>query len=117
MTSITAKLLALDQKLKSLDPHSYNRWLIVPSCTVIALMLVWLLGDAFGLLSVRVGEYLWSISAVFVGFSFLGVATIWRIRHSGSLKVGLLLLHFTAVLLFLTPLAFALWFITGMSEH
>ena len=27
MTSVTAKLLAIDQRLKALDPHSYNRWL------------------------------------------------------------------------------------------
>jgi len=28
MTSVTAKLLAIDQRLKALDPQSYNRWLI-----------------------------------------------------------------------------------------
>lgn len=78
MASITAKLLAIDQRLKSLDPQNYNRWLIVPSYIVIALMLVWLLGFGFGSLPVRLADYIWALSAVFVGFSFAGVGTIWR---------------------------------------
>ena len=56
MTSVTAKLLAIDQRLKALDPHSYNRWLIVPTCVVIPLMLIWLLGPALGVFPLRRGR-------------------------------------------------------------
>src|ERR1051325_672566 len=107
MASITTKLLAIDQRLKSLDPHNYNRWFIVPSCIVIILMLVWLFVFGFGTLSVRLADYVWALAAVFVGFSFAGISTIWRTRHSAAVKVGLLLFHFVAVVLFLTPLGFA----------
>jgi hypothetical protein len=117
MTSATTKLFAIDQKLKALDPHSYNRWLIVPSCVVIALVLIWLLGPALGVLLLRRSDYLCSLSAVFVGFSFVGIGTIWRTKHSLSLKLGLLSLHLCSVALFLMPIAFALWFISIMSEH
>jgi hypothetical protein len=117
MTSVTAKLLAIDQRLKALDPHSYNRWLIVPSCVVIALMLIWLLGPALALLPLRRGDYLWSLSAVFVGFSFVGIGTIWRTKDSLLLKLGLLSLHLFSVALFLTPIGFGVWFMSIMSEH
>ena len=117
MASVTSKLLAIDQRLKALDPHSYNRWLIAPSCVVIALMLVWLLGPFLGVLHLRWGEYLWSLSAVFVGFSFIGIATIWRTKYSVSLKLGLLSLHLCSVALFLLPIAFGVWFISIMSDH
>ena len=117
MTSVTAKLLAIDQRLKALDPHSYNRWLIVPTCVVIALMLAWLLGPALGVLPLRRGDYLWSLSAVFVDFSFVGIGTIWRTKDSLSLKLGLLSLHLCLVALFLTPIGFGVWFVSMMSEH
>ena len=117
MMSVTAKLLAIDQRLKALDPQSYNRWLIVPSCVVIALMLIWLLGPALGVLPVRRGDYLWSLSAVFVGFSFAGIGTVWRTKDSLSLKLGLLSLHLCSVALFLTPIGFGVWFMSMMSEH
>jgi len=117
MTSVTAKLLAIDQRLKALDPHSYNRWLIVPACVVIALMLIWLLGPALGVLQLRRGDYLWSLSAVFVGFSFVGIGTIWRTKDSLSVKLGLLSLHLCSVGLFLTPIGFGVWFMSIMSEH
>jgi hypothetical protein len=117
MTSVTAKLLAIDQRLKALDPQSYNRWLIVPSCVVITLMLIWLLGPALGFLPLRRGDYLWSLSAVFVGFSFAGIGTVWRTKDSLSLKLGLLSLHLCSVALFLTPIGFGVWFMSMMSEH
>src|SRR5689334_16256262 len=117
MASITAKLLAIDQRLKAIDPHNYNRSLIFPSCIVIALMLVWLFVFGFGTLPVRLANSIWALSAVFVGFSFAGISTIWRTRHSAAVKLGLLLLHLAAVMLFLTPLGFALWFINGMAKH
>jgi hypothetical protein len=117
MTSVTAKLLAIDQRLKALDPQSYNRWLIVPSCVVIALMLIWLLGPALVVLPLRRGDYLWSLSAVFVGFSFAGIGTVWRTKDSLSLKLGLLSLHLCSVALFLTPIGFRVWFMSMMSEH
>jgi uncharacterized membrane protein len=117
MTSVTAKLLAIDQRLKALDPQSYNRWLIVPSCVVIALMLIWLLGPALGVLPLRRGDYLWSLSAVFVGFSFVGIGTVWRTKDPLSLKLGLLSLHLCSVALFLAPIGFGVWFISMMSEH
>jgi hypothetical protein len=117
LTSVTAKLLAIDQRLKGLDPHSYNRWLIVPSCVVIALMLIWLLGPAFGVLPLRRGDYLWPLSAVFVGFSFVGIGTIWRTKNSLSVKFALLSLHLCSVALFLTPIGFGVWFMSIMSEH
>jgi len=117
MTSLTAKLLAIDQRLKALDPHSYNPYLIFPSCVVIALMLVWVLGPLFGVLPLRRGDYLWSLSSVFVGFSFVGIATIWRTRYSLSRKLGMFSLHFFSVALFLVPIAFGVWFISIMSEH
>ena len=53
MTSITTKLLAIDHRLKSLDPRTYNRWLVVPSCIVITLMLPSLLGSGLGVLPLR----------------------------------------------------------------
>ena len=117
MTSFTTKLLAIDQRLKALEPQSYNRWLLLPSCVVIALMLVWVLGPLFGVLPLRRGDYLWSLSAVFVGFSFVGIATIWRTKYSLSLKLGLLSLHLCSVALFLMPIACGVWFISIMSEH
>ena len=117
MASITAKLLAVDQRLKSLDPHNYNRWLIIPSCIVIALMLVWLFAFGFGTLPMQLANYVWALSAVFVGFGFLGIGTIWRTRHSAKAKLALLLIHLAAVVFFLTPLGFAFWFINGMAKH
>ena len=117
MASLTAKLLAIDQRLKALDPQSYNRWLIVPSCVVIALMLTWLLGPAMGVLPLRRGVYLWPLSAVFVGFSFVGIGTIWRTKESLPLKLAQLSLHLCSVALFLTPIGFGVWFICIMSEH
>ena len=117
MTSVTSKLLAIDQRLKALDPQSYNRWLIVPSCVVIALMLAWLLDPALGVLPLRRGDYLCSLSALFVGFSFAGIGTVWRTKDSLSLKLGLLSLHLCSVALFLTPIGFGVWFVSVMSEH
>ena len=117
MTSLTTKLLAIDQRLKALDPHSYNRWLIVPSCVVIVLMSAWVLGPLFGVLPLRRGSYLWSFSAVFVGFSFVGIATVWRTRYPLSHKLGMLSLHCCSVVLFLVPIAFGVWFISIMSDH
>ena len=117
MTSVTSKLLAIDQRLKALDPQSYNRWLIVPSCVVIALMLAWLLDPALGVLPLRRGDYLCSLSAFFVGFSFAGIGTVWRTKDSLSLKLGLLSLHLCSVALFLTPIGFGVWFVSVMSEH
>jgi hypothetical protein len=117
MASITAKLLAIDHRLKALEPNNYNRWLIVPSCVVIALMLVWLLGPFLGILPLRRGDYLWLLSAVFVGLSFVGIGTIWRTKYSLSMKLGLLSLHFCSVALFLVPIAFFVWFISIMSQR
>jgi hypothetical protein len=117
MTSVTAKLQAIDQRLKAIDPRSYNLWLIVPSCVVIALMLMWLLGPALGVLPLRRGDYLWSLSAVLVGFSFAGIGPAWRTKDSLSLKLGLLSLHLCSVALFLAPIGFGVWFMSMMSEH
>ena len=80
-------------------------------------MLPWVLGSGLGVLPLRLSIHVWSLSAVFVGFSFIGITTVWRTRHSFPLKLGLLLLHLAAVALFLTPIAFGLWFISLMSEH
>lgn len=117
LTSLTTKLLAIDQRLKALDPQSYNRWLSVPSYVVVALMLVWVLGPFSGILPLQRGDYLWPLSAVFVGFSFVGIATVWRTKYSLSLKLGLLSLHLCSVALFLLPIAFGLWFVSIMSDH
>ena len=117
LTSFTTKLVTIDQRLKALDPQSYNRWLIVPSCVVVALMLVWVLGPFFGILPLQRGDYLWPLSAVFVGFSFVGIATVWRTKYSLSVKLGLLSLHLCSVALFLLPIALGLWFVSIMSDR
>lgn len=117
MTSITAKLLTVDRRLKSLEPHRYSRWLALPSCIVIALLIPWLLGSWFGFLRLRLSDLVWPLSAAFIGFSMVGVATVWRTRHSLPVKLGFLLLHLTAVALFLVPIVIFLWFIIMMSDH
>jgi hypothetical protein len=117
MTSITAKLLTVDRRLKSLEPNAYSRWLALPSCIVIALLTPWLLGSWFGVLRVHLSDLVWSLSAVFVGFSMVGVATVWRTRHSLAAKLGFLVLHLTAIALFLVPIVVFSWFIFMMSDH
>jgi len=117
MTSITAKLLTIDRRLKSLDPQRYGRWLAIPSCIVIALLLPWLLGPWFGVLRLPISDLVWSLSALFVGFSMAGLATVQRTRYSLSAKLGFFLLHLTAVALFVTPIVIFASFIIMMSDH
>jgi len=111
-------LAAVDQWLKSADPQRYSRWLLVPSSIVIALMLPWALGDGFGVgFRAPLGWHSWPASAPFVAFSFIGLGTTWRIRHSLAIKLIFFLWHAVAVVLFITPLLFFGWFTYQMHDH
>jgi hypothetical protein len=115
---VNTKLAAVDQWLKSLDPHSYSRWLLVPSGIVVALMLPWTLGDFFGVgFRAPLGSDSWPASAPFVAFSFVGLATTWRTRHHFATKLGFFLWHALAIALFVTPILFFGWFTYQMRDH
>jgi len=115
---MSTKLAAVDQWLKSLDPHRYSRWLIIPSSIVIMLMLPFVLGDGFGVgFRAPLGSNSWPASAPFVAFTFIGLATTWRTRHRFGTKVGLMLWHVLAIALFITPLVFFCWFAYQMRDH
>ena len=43
-------------------------------------MLIWLLGSALGVLHCDGATTFESVSAVFVGFSFVGIGTVWRTK-------------------------------------
>ena len=111
---VSTKLAAVDQWVKSLDPHRYSRWLLMPSGVVVALML----GDFFGVgFRAPLGSHSWPASAPFVVFSFIGLGTTWRTRHRFGTKVGFFLWHALAVALLITPLLFFGWFTYQMRDH
>ena len=115
---MNAKLSAVDQWLKSLEPHSYSRLLLIPSTIVIALMLPWALGDCLGIgFRAPLGLSSWPASAPFVAFSFIGVATTLRTRNPLTTKLGMFLWHALAVAVFVTPIVFFVWFAYGMRDH
>ena len=113
MTSFTGRLTAIDQRLKSLDAHTYSRWLLLPSGIVIAILVPWL----FGSVGSPLRHYAWPLSAPFAVFSFIGIGTVWRTRHTRFVKVGFLLVHFAAAFLFVAPILFFVWFSSVMSDH
>jgi hypothetical protein len=116
--AVSTKLAAVDQWVKSLDPHKYSRWVLMPSGVVVALMLPWVLGDCFGVgFRAPLGSHSWPASAPFVAFSFVGLGTAWRSRHRSGMKVGFFLWHALAVALFITPLLFFVWFTYQMRDH
>ncbi len=113
LTPITAKLAAVDHRLKSLDPHAYSRWLLVPSGAVIAVLMPSLFGPGGSALV----HYAWPLSALLVTFSFVGIGTVSRTRHARFAKIGLLLIHVVAVAFFVAPIVFFVWFSAVMSDH
>jgi hypothetical protein len=111
-------LAAVDQWLKSRDPSRYSQWLIIPSTVVVALMLPWILGDYFGVgFRAPLDEYSWPMSAPFVAFSFVSLRSIWRTRHHILIRMAFFLWHAFAVLLFVAPLLFSIWFAYQMRDH
>ena len=116
--TLSTRLEAVDQWVKSIDPHKYGRWLLMPSSVVVALMLPWVLGDGFGVgFRAPLGMNSWPASIPFVAFSFIGLGTAWRTRHRFGTKVGFFLWHALAVALFITPLLFSAWFAYEMRDH
>ncbi len=118
MVSVSRKLAAVDQWLKSLDPCRYSRWLVIPSTVVVALMLPWVLGDYFGVgFRAPLGAHSWPVSAPSVAFSFIGLRSIWHTRHHIVIQMASFLWHAFAVLLFVAPLLFFAWFAYQMRDH
>ena len=116
--AVSTKLAAVDHWVKSLDPHKYSPWLLMPSGVVVVLMLPWVLGDFFGVgFRAPLGSHSWPASAPFVAFSFIGLGTAWRTRHRFGMKLGFFLWHTLAVALFITPLLFFVWFTYQMRDH
>jgi len=111
-------LATVDQWVKSLDPHRYNRWLLLASTIVVALMLPWVLGDGLGIgFRAPLGFNSWPASAPFVAFSFIGLSTTWRTPHRFATKIAFFLWHALAVALFIAPILFFLWFCYQMRDH
>ena len=116
--AVSTTLAAVDQWVKSLDPHKCSGWLVIPSAVVVALMLPLVLGDGFGVgFSAPLGSNSWPASAPFVVFSFIGLGSAWRTRHRFGTKAGFFLWHALAVVLFITPLLFFGWFAYLMRDH
>jgi hypothetical protein len=115
---VNAKLASIDKRLKSLDPDSYGRWLLIPSLvTVLLLLPCVLVYDLDGAFRSPVVARIWMASIPLIVFSFVGLGTIRRTRHSVVVKLAFVLLHLASITLFLAPLFVFLWFVVVMRDH
>jgi hypothetical protein len=111
-------LTGMDDRLKSLDPHSYSRWLLIPSIAAVLILLPCALRYGLdGTFRFPVVARIWVVSIPLIVFSFVGLGTSWRTRYSVVVKLAFVLLHLAAVTLFLAPLFVFLWFVFVMRNH
>ncbi len=111
-------LTSIDHRLKSLDPHKYSPWLLAASVAVVLILLpCTLMYGADGPFRSPIVARIWMVSTLLAVVSFVGLMFSWRTRHSVIMKLSFIVVHLTAIILFMAPFFVFLWLVFVMRDH
>jgi hypothetical protein len=124
VNALSAKLLALDAKLKGVAPERYALWLLIPSAILLLTLcpaaFFWGIDASFRPTLYPQATIVWAVSLPLAFLSYEGLLAAWRSRFSFPRKLSFTAFHLAAIILALSPIyvfAVMVWAIGGFDGN